>query len=83
MTLWIDAQLSPQLAPWLDQSLGVAAVAVRDLGLRDAKDREIFLAVREAGAIVMSKDSDFESSYVATAAAEADPHPAATRRTPT
>lgn len=59
MTLWIDAQLSPQLAPWLDQSLGIAAVAVRDLRLRDAKDREIFLAAREAGAIVMSKDSDF------------------------
>lgn len=59
MTLWIDAQLSPQLAPWLRQSLGVAAVAVRDLGLRDAKDPEIFLAAREAGATVMSKDSDF------------------------
>lgn len=59
MTLWIDAQLSPQLAPWLRESLGVAAVAVRDLGLRDAKDREIFLAAREAGAMVMSKDSDF------------------------
>lgn len=59
MTLWIDAQLSPQLARWLTESLGVAAVAVRDLGLRDAKDREIFLAAREAGATVMSKDSDF------------------------
>lgn len=59
MTLWIDAQLSPQLAPWLEECLGVAAVAVRDLGLRNAKDREIFLAAREAAAIVMSKDSDF------------------------
>ena len=59
MTLWIDAQLSPQLARWLTESLGVAAVAVRDLGLRDAKDREICLAAREAGATVMSKDSDF------------------------
>ena len=59
MTLWVDAQLSPQLAPWLNEALGVAALAVRDLGLRDAKDREIFHAAREAGATVMSKDSDF------------------------
>lgn len=59
MTLWIDAQLSPQMAPWFRDSLGIAAVAVRDLGLREAKDREIFQAVREAGATVVSKDSDF------------------------
>ena len=38
---------------------GIEAFAVRDLGLRDAKDQEIFLAAREAGAIVMTKDSDF------------------------
>jgi predicted nuclease of predicted toxin-antitoxin system len=27
--------------------------------LRDANDREIFLAAREAGATIMTKDSDF------------------------
>ncbi len=32
---------------------------MRELGLRDAKDREIFLAAREAGAVVITKDSDF------------------------
>ena len=32
---------------------------MRDLGLRDAKDTEIFQAARQAGAIVMTKDSDF------------------------
>ena len=35
------------------------AQPVRELGLRDAKDREIFLAAREAGAVVLTKDSDF------------------------
>ncbi len=35
------------------------AYPVRELGLRDAKDREIFLAAREAGAVVLTKDSDF------------------------
>jgi len=32
---------------------------VRDLGLRDAEDIDIFEAARQANAVVMSKDSDF------------------------
>jgi len=40
-------------------TFGVEAQAVHDLGLRDAKDREIYLAARGAGAIVVTKDSDF------------------------
>jgi predicted nuclease of predicted toxin-antitoxin system len=59
LILWIDAQLSPQLAAWIAREFGVAAAPVRDLGLRNAKDREIHLAAREAGATVMSKDGDF------------------------
>jgi predicted nuclease of predicted toxin-antitoxin system len=59
MTIWIDAQLSPALAAWLAEVFGLCAQAVRELGLRDATDREIFFAAREADAIVMSKDSDF------------------------
>jgi predicted nuclease of predicted toxin-antitoxin system len=59
MILWIDAQLSPALAHWLSDTFGVTAHAVRDLGLRDAKDLTIFHAAREAGAVIMSKDSDF------------------------
>lgn len=59
MKLWIDAQLSPALAPWITGELGVAAVAVRDLELRDAKDPEIFQRARAANAVVVTKDSDF------------------------
>jgi predicted nuclease of predicted toxin-antitoxin system len=57
--LWIDAQLSPALARWMSETFGVTAHAVRDLGLRDAKDLLIFHAAREVGAVLMSKDSDF------------------------
>jgi predicted nuclease of predicted toxin-antitoxin system len=57
--LWIDAQLSPALARWMSETFGVTAHAVRDLDLRDAKDLAIFYAAREAGAVIMSKDSDF------------------------
>jgi len=59
MTLWIDAQLSPAIAIWLTQILAVTAVPLRDLGLRDATDREIFLAARREGATVVTKDGDF------------------------
>lgn len=59
MIIWIDAQLSPALAIWIHTTFGIEARALRDLGLRDATDREIFRAARAAGAIVMTKDSDF------------------------
>jgi predicted nuclease of predicted toxin-antitoxin system len=59
MILWIDAQLSPALAPWLNTNFDVSAVALRDVGLRDANDRQIFFAARRAGATVVTKDADF------------------------
>jgi predicted nuclease of predicted toxin-antitoxin system len=59
MKLWLDAQLPPQLAVWLTQHFGVVAVAVRDLGLRDATDLRIFEAARAESAVLVSKDIDF------------------------
>ena len=59
MILWIDAQLSPALAPWLGSTFDISAVALRDIGLRDATDREIFLAARREGATIVTKDGDF------------------------
>ena len=58
--IWVDAQLSPALAVWIDRSYdGIAAQSARALGLRDAEDETIFQATREAGAVVVSKDNDF------------------------
>ncbi len=59
MIIWIDAQLPPHLAQWLEKTFLVEAFAVRDLGLRDAEDREIFEAARRAQAVVLTKDKDF------------------------
>jgi len=60
MTIWIDAQLSPALAAWVNRTYDdLQARSVRSLGLRDAEDAEIFRAAREAEVVVMSKDSDF------------------------
>lgn len=41
------------------EAFGVACVPARDVGLRDATDRQIFEAARDAGAIVVTKDADF------------------------
>ena len=59
MRIWIDAQMSPAIAAWISTNYAVSAVAIRDLGLRDAEDKEIFEAARQEKAVVMTKDSDF------------------------
>ena len=58
--IWIDAQLSPALAAWINRNYEeVEAKSVRAVGLRDAGDKEIYRAARKAEVIVMTKDSDF------------------------
>ena len=59
MTIWIDAHLSPAIAPWISRTFGISAFALRDLGLRDAEDPEIFEAGKAQKIIFMTKDSDF------------------------
>jgi len=51
--------LSPALAPWITKQFSVDAISIRRLNLVRAKDEEIFAAARDAGAIVITKDSDF------------------------
>jgi len=47
------------LAVWLSRKFKLEAVAVRDVGLRNAEDREIFQAARKADVVVVTKDRDF------------------------
>lgn len=56
---WLDAQLPPQLAPWLSQTFEVTAFSASYLGYRDATDDMIFEAAQLARAVVVSKDADF------------------------
>ena len=58
-TIWLDAQLSPARAPWITTAFSIPTYALRDRGLRDATDHEIFMAARRAQVMVMTKDSDF------------------------
>jgi predicted nuclease of predicted toxin-antitoxin system len=59
MNIWLDAQLSPQIATWISEEFQFEAVAVRDIGMRDAEDREIFDAAKTADCVVLTKDRDF------------------------
>lgn len=61
-TIWVDAHLSPAIATWITDTFGVTALALRDLGLRDAEDPEIFEAAKAQRVIFMTKDSDFVDS---------------------
>ena len=57
--IWLDAHLSPALAPWIVRTFSLSAEHIRDLGLRDAEDEVIFQAARKQDAIIVTKDSDF------------------------
>jgi len=58
-TFWLNAHLSPKLAGWIAEEFGVNCIAVRDLGLRDASDIDIFNAAKQQDVVIMTKDSDF------------------------
>ena len=61
MKIWVDAQLPPTLAVWLQETFPVEAFSLRYLGLRDALDFEVFEAAQREGKglVIMTKDSDF------------------------
>lgn len=59
MIIWVDAQLSPVIAEWIDANFSVSAIAVRDLGLRDAEDEDIFLAAKHDDAIFVDQRQRF------------------------
>ena len=59
MIIWVDAQLPPSIATWLVETFGVTAISLKELGLRDAKDTEIFEVAKQPNLVIMTKDSDF------------------------
>ncbi len=59
LTIWLDAYLPPKLALWFEYRFEIKAVALRDLGLKDATDIEIFERAKAENAVIMSKDRDF------------------------
>jgi predicted nuclease of predicted toxin-antitoxin system len=54
----VDAQLPPSLAAALRKA-GCDAIAVREVGLREAKDAEIWQYALQNNAAILTKDEDF------------------------
>ncbi len=59
MVIWVDAHLSPAIATWITNTFDITALGLRDLGLRDAEDLDIFEAAKSQGVIFITKDGDF------------------------
>ena len=56
---WLDAHLSPRVAGWIRDTLGHDAEALRDIGLRDAEDEEIFHRGKQDDVVILTNDKDF------------------------
>jgi predicted nuclease of predicted toxin-antitoxin system len=54
----VDAQLPPAVARWLRDN-GHDAQAVREVGLREAEDDDIWKHALATGAAIITKDEDF------------------------
>jgi predicted nuclease of predicted toxin-antitoxin system len=59
----VDNQLPPALARFISENLGVEAVHVTDIGLRNETDSDIWQYASEKGLVVISKDDDFVTLY--------------------
>jgi predicted nuclease of predicted toxin-antitoxin system len=60
MTLWIDAQLSPFIALWINTNFpDINAKSLRSLGLHKSNDSDIFQKAKTAEVVLVSKDHDF------------------------
>lgn len=60
MTIWVDAQLSPSIAAWINRNYpDLNSKSVYSLQLRAATDKEIFLRAKIENVVIMSKDLDF------------------------
>jgi predicted nuclease of predicted toxin-antitoxin system len=57
--LIVDAQLSPHLAPWINQNFNIEAYSVSFLNFKTGSDIEIFNYAKSENAIVITKDDDF------------------------
>ena len=55
MTIWLDAHLPPKLALWFEYRFEIKAVALRDIGLRDATDMDIFERAKAEDAKIYTK----------------------------
>ncbi|HUA17996.1 MAG TPA: DUF5615 family PIN-like protein [Bryobacteraceae bacterium] len=59
MKFWLDAQLSPALAPYISERFLVEVTHVGSLGLLHATDKDIYNLAKEQQVVIITKDRDF------------------------
>jgi predicted nuclease of predicted toxin-antitoxin system len=59
ITLWIDAQISPVIAKWINENFSILSIPVRDLGFLKSPDLEIFNEAKRQKVVLVTKDTDF------------------------
>lgn len=59
MIFWLDAQIPPGLAGWMEETFGVKAMPVRDVCLKDAEDDHLFFAARQVANVLITKEGGF------------------------
>lgn len=58
--VWLDANLDPAIAPFLGSQFNVFVSHIRELGLQQSTDVQLFEAARRLQVtLIVSKDSDF------------------------
>ena len=59
MIIWLDAQISPSIATWIQDHFSINAIPIRDLDLLQADDYTVFNAAKVNKAVILTKDKDF------------------------
>jgi len=58
-TVWLDANISPAIALWLNNNFNIECRSCFMLGLQEESDLSIYRKAKEANAIFVTKDRDF------------------------
>lgn len=60
MEIWVDAQLPPSIASFINKELNLKCVHVFNFGFHAVSDNEIFRKAKETGdVVIITKDEDF------------------------
>lgn len=59
MKVWIDAQLPPSIAAWIEAGFTVQASTLESIGMRVASDIDILMRLRQPEQVIMTNDEDF------------------------
>ncbi|HMN28205.1 MAG TPA: hypothetical protein PKE45_08625 [Caldilineaceae bacterium] len=66
MDIWLTADLSPKIAPWIRQTFAFEAQAVRAVGLATARAVDVYIAACASADVILTRTESM-ASYAASA----------------